>query len=500
MHAFPLSWLLTAFTLYTALLFFVSWLTSRKADSGSYFLGNKKSPWYIVAYGMVGTSISGVTFISVPGNVLNQNFYYMPLVLGFVLGYVLIAQVLIPLYYKMNLTSIYTYLEKRFGFFTYKTGASVFMVSRILGAAVRIFVVVLVLHTFLPEGSVPFWLVAFIFMFLIFLYTFRGGVKTIIWTDVLQTTFMLLAVFLTIYSIAKAMDWSVGDMLTEVRKSTFSNWIDLEWSNATNVFKQFIAGIFITIVMTGLDQEMMQKNLSCKNIREAQKNIYTTSITIVVVNYFFLLLGAVLALYVSSKHGGMHGIGLANELGEFTKAQTDKLFPTIASQYLGLGVGLFFIIGLISASYPSAGGALTSLTTSFCIDFVGFNSRTDLSEERKKKIRQMAHAGFAVLFFIIIVILHMVNNQAVIDLVYLLAAYTYGPLLGFFFFGLLTKYQVKDRFMPYVAIGSPVLCYILDVAGKHYLGFGFGFTILIVNGLLTFTGMYLLRDGKVKAQ
>ncbi len=496
MHQFPVSWLLIAFTLYTALLFFVSWLTSRKADMGSYFLGNKKSPWYIVAYGMVGTSISGVTFISVPGNVLNQNFYYMPLVLGFLLGYVVIAQILIPLYYKMNLTSIYTYLEKRFGFFSYKTGASVFMVSRILGAAVRIFVVVLVLHTFLPEGSIPFWVVAFIFMFLIFLYTFKGGVKTIIWTDVLQTTFMLLAVFLTIFSIAKAMDWSVGEMLTEVKKSTFSSWLDWEWSHGTNAIKQFIAGIFITIVMTGLDQEMMQKNLTCKNIKEAQKNVYTTSVTIVIVNYFFLLLGAVLAIYVSSKLGGMEGIGLADAEGVFTKAQTDKLFPTIASQYLGLGVGLFFIIGLISASYPSAGGALTSLTTSFCIDFVGFNSRTDLTEIRKKRIRQMAHAGFAILFFIIIVILHIVNKQAIIDLVYLLAAYTYGPLLGLFFFGLLTKYQVKDRFIPFVAIASPLICYVLDVAGKEMLGFGFGFTILIVNGLLTFLGMYLLRVKK----
>jgi Na+/proline symporter len=493
MHQFPLSWLLIAFTLYTALLFFVSWLTSRKADMGSYFLGNKKSPWFIVAYGMVGTSISGVTFISVPGNVLNQNFYYMPLVLGFLLGYMVIAQVLIPLYYKMNLTSIYTYLEKRFGFYSYKTGASVFMVSRILGAAVRIFVVVLVLHTFLPEGSVPFWVVAFIFMFLIFLYTFRGGVKTIIWTDVLQTTFMLLAVFLTIFSIARAMDWSVGEMLTEVRKSTFSGWLDWEWSHGTNAIKQFIAGIFITIVMTGLDQEMMQKNLSCKNIKEAQKNVYTTSVTIVVVNYFFLLLGAVLAIFVSSKLGGMEGIGLADAEGIFTKAQTDKLFPTIASQYLGLGVGLFFIIGLISASYPSAGGALTSLTTSFCIDFVGFNSRTDLTEIRKKRIRQMAHAGFAFLFFLIIVILHIVNKQAIIDLVYLLAAYTYGPLLGLFFFGLLTKYQVKDKFIPFVAIASPLICYVLDTVGKDMLGFGFGFTILIVNGLLTFFGMYLLR-------
>lgn len=496
MHQFPLSWLLTAFTLYTALLFFISWLTSRKADTGSYFLGNKKSPWYIVAYGMVGTSISGVTFISVPGNVLNQNFYYMPLVLGFVVGYLVIAKILIPLYYRMNLTSIYGYLESRFGFFTYKTGASVFMVSRILGAAVRIFVVVLVLHTFLPQDSVPFWVVAFVFMFLIFLYTFKGGVKTIIWTDVLQTTFMLLAVGLTIFFVAREMQWSIGEMASAVAESEYSKWLDFEWSNSTNAIKQFIAGIFITIVMTGLDQEMMQKNLSCKNIGEAQKNIYTTSITIVIVNFFFLFMGAMLAIFVNSKLGGMEGIGLANELGEFTKAQTDKLFPTIASQYLGLGVGLFFIIGLISASYPSAGGALTSLTTSFCIDFVGFGKRTDLTDQRKKRIRQSAHAGFAFLFFLIILILYAVNNQTVIDLVYMLAAYTYGPLLGFFFFGIFTKYNVKDRFMPYVAIASPILCYVLDYLGKELFGFGFGFTILIANGLFTFIGMYLFRDGK----
>ncbi len=496
MHQFPVSWLLTAFTIYTILLFLVSWLTSRKADAGSFFIGNKKSPWFIVAYGMVGTSISGVTFISVPGNVLNQNFFYMPLVLGFVVGYAVIANILIPLYYKMNLTSIYTYLEKRFGFFTYKTGASVFMVSRVLGAAVRIFVVVLVLHTFLPQGSVPFWVVAFIFMLLIFLYTFRGGVKTIIWTDVLQTTFMLLAVFLTIYSVAKEMDWSFGELISGVTSSDYSNWFDWEWSHGTNAIKQFISGIFITIVMTGLDQEMMQKNLSCKNIKEAKKNVYTTSLTIVLVNYFFLFMGALLAIYVSSKLGGMNQIGLADAAGVFTKAQTDKLFPVIASQYLGLGVGLFFIIGLISASYPSAGGALTSLTTSFCIDFVGFNKRTDLSETKKRGIRQAAHASFALIFFFIILILHAINKQTVIDLVYLLAAYTYGPLLGFFFFGLLTKYQVKDRFMPWVAIGSPLFCYLLDISSKELLGFGFGFTILIVNGLFTFFGMYILRDKK----
>ena len=492
-HSFPLSWLLTAFTLYTALLFFISWLTSRKADSGSYFLGNKKSPWFVVAYGMVGTSISGVTFISVPGNVLNQCFYYMPLVLGFVVGYIVIAKVLLPLYYKMNLTSIYTYLEHRFGFFTYKTGAVVFMVSRILGAAVRIFVVVLVLHAFLPSGSVPFWIVAFIFMFLIFLYTFKGGVKTIIWTDVLQTTFMLLAIFLTVFFVCREMGWNVGSMVNAVTASDYSSWFDWNWGNPTNVVKQLIAGAFISIAMTGLDQEMMQKNLTCKTLKDAQKNIYTTSITIVFVNFFFLILGAVLAIYVNSHLGGMEGIGLADDMGVFTKAQTDKLFPTIASQYLGLGVGLFFIIGLISASYPSAGGALTSLTTSFCIDFIVFNKRDNLSQARKNRIRKAAHASFAFLFFILIVILYFVNNDTVIDLVYKLASYTYGPLLGFFFFGIITKYQVKDRFMPYIAMLSPLLCYLLDAAGKHWIGFGFGFTILIMNGLFTFLGMWLCR-------
>jgi Na+/proline symporter len=497
MHQFPLSWLLTAFTLYTALLFFISWLTTRKSDSGSYFSGNKKSPWFIVAYGMVGTSISGVTFISVPGNVLNQNFFYMPLVLGFVVGYIVIAQILLPLYYKMNLTSIYTYLEKRFGFFTYKTGASVFMVSRVLGAAVRIFVVVLVLHTFLPDGKVPFWIVAFIFMFFIFLYTYKGGVKTIIWTDVLQTTFMLLAVFLTIFFVAKEMGWNFSEMASAVANTDYSSWFDMRWSSGTNAIKQFISGIFITIVMTGLDQEMMQKNLSCKNIHDAQKNVYTTSITIVIVNFFFLLLGAVLALFVSSKLGGMHAIGLADAAEHFTKAQTDKLFPTIASSYLGLGVGLFFIIGLISASYPSAGGALTSLTTSFCIDFVGFNKRPELSDSKKFIIRHRAHAGFAILFFILILLLYVLNNQTVIDLVYMVASYTYGPLLGMFFFGIFTKYAVKDKFVPYVAILSPILCFLLDFAGKQFLGFGFGFTILIFNGFFTFIGMFLLRTKKV---
>lgn len=495
-NQFPLPWFLAAFAVYTLLLFAVSWLTSRKGGA-EFFSGGRKTPWYVVAYGMIGTSISGVTFISVPGNVLNQNFYYMPLVLGFMVGYIVIAKVLLPLYYRMNLTSIYTYLEKRFGHVSYRMGALVFMVSRILGAAVRIFVVILVLHSFLPSGTMPFWGVTLIFMLLIFLYTYRGGVKTIIWTDVLQTTFMLLAVFLTIYTIADRMDWSLQDVFGVVTSSDYAEWFDWQWGNSTNAVKQFIAGIFITVAMTGLDQEMMQKSLSCRNISDAQKNMYTTSITLVAVNYFFLMLGAILAVYVSSELGGMEGIGLADASGAFTKAQTDKLFPVIASGYLGFGVGLFFIIGLISASYPSAGGALTSLTTSFCIDFMGFNGRNSgMDGKRKDRIRKGAHAGFTILFCVIIIALYVLNNQTVIDLVYILASYTYGPLLGMFFFGILTRYEVRDRLVPVAVVLSPVLCFVLDRLSSSLFGFGFGFTILIVNGLFTFAGMYLIRKGK----
>lgn len=494
-HEFPLALFLGAFAVYTALLFFVSWLTSRKAGNSSFFSGDKKAPWPIVAYGMVGASISGVTFVSVPGNVLVQNFYYMPLVLGFVGGYIVIAKVLLPLYYKMNLTSIYTYLGERFGIKSYRTGTSVFMVSRILGAAVRIFVVVLVLFAFIPKNLVGsdilvFGLVTLIFLALIYLYTFKGGVKTIIWTDVLQTTFMLLAVFFTIYYVCRDMNWSFSDMVYSVTNTEntqnggkFCNMFDWDWGHGTNAVKQFIAGIFVTIAMTGFDQSMMQKNLACKDIRSAQKNMYTTSIIIVVVNFFFLLLGALLSIYTASK-GGMEAFGIV---------KTDEIFPTIASQYLGIGVGVLFLIGLISASYPSAGGALTSLTTSFCVDFLNFNSRNDISIDKKEKIRKWIHAGFTLLFFIIILILFVVSNDAVINLVYKLASYTYGPLLGLFFFGILTKYKIRDGASPYIAVVAPLLCLLINTICHKYLGFDLGFTLLIVNGLLTFFGLWLFR-------
>ncbi len=478
-----LSLILTVFAAYTILLFFVSWYASRKADNSSYFQGNRKSPWLIVAYGMVGTSISGVTMISVPGNVMEQSFYYMPMVLGFTVGYAIVAFVFLPLYYRMNLVSIYSYLETRFGLFTYKTGASFFLLSRVLGAAVRIYLVVFVLHGLLPSQTVPFWLVALIFMVLIYLYTLKGGVKTIVWTDVLQTTFMILAVVVAVVVIAREMGWNTGEMISAVTSSRYSDWFDLKWGSNTYFLKQFISGIFVTIAMAGLDQEMMQKNLSCKTLKDSQKNMITASITIFMVNFLFLILGAVLAIYVK-QHGGMGAMGIS---------AVDRLFPTVASSYLGATVGVIFLVGLVSSSYPSAGGALTSLTTSWCVDFVGFNRRKDLTEKRKLSIRYRTHALYALIFFFLILALYAFNNEAVINLIYKLAAYTYGPLLGFFFFGILTRYQVCDKWMPVVAVLSPVFCFLLDWLSNHYFSFGFGFTLLIANGLFTFAGMWLLR-------
>ena len=493
---FPFIWFIVAFAAYTALIFFISHLTNKKSGSG-FFAGDKKAPWPVVAYGMIGASISGVTFISVPGNVWAQNFFYMPLVLGFVGGYIIIAKVLLPLYYRMNLTSIYGYLGERFGSTTHKTGTTVFLVSRVLGAAVRIFVVMVVFFAFLPSGlkeSSPllvFGLVTAIFLVLLYLYTYKGGVKTIIWTDVLQTTFMLLAVGLTIYFICKDMGWSFGKMFAVVGGTvnenaaavgyghTFTSWFDWDWSHGTNAVKQFISGIFVTIAMTGLDQTMMQKNLSCKDIKAAQKNMYTTSIIIVVVNFFFVLLGALLCVYAQSK-------GIAFD-------KTDTLFPTVASQYLGVGVGIFFLIGLISASYPSAGAAMTGLTTSFCVDYLDIKNRTDWDEARKERVRKFVHFCVALLFLIIIVVLQIVSSDAVVNLVYKLASYTYGPLLGMFFFGILTKVKVRDGAAPYIAVAAPLLCLVLNLCGKAFLGFDLGFSLLIVNGLLTFFGMWLCR-------
>ena len=492
-HDFPFVWFLVAFAAYTALLFLISWITGRKAGSNSFFSGDRKAPWPVVAYGMIGASISGVTFISVPGNVWVQNFFYMPLVLGFVGGYLIIAKVLLPLYYKMNLTSIYTYLEERFGPCSHKTGTAVFMISRLLGAAVRIMVVIIVFQSFLPGawsgGTLHFAIIAAIFLLLLWLYTYKGGVKTIIWTDVLQTTFMLLAVGLTIYIICKEMGWSFGTMFSEVGNALntnagtvgegrpFVDWFDWDWSHGTNAVKQFVSGIFVTIAMTGLDQSMMQKNLACKDIRAARKNMYTTAGIIVAVNLFFLLMGALLCVYTSHL-GGLDALGIT---------KTDRIYPTIASRYFSVGAGVVFLIGLISAAYPSAGAAMTSLTTSFCVDFLG------KTEERTRKA---VHALVALVFLVVITVLFAVSDDAVINLVYKLASYTYGPLLGLFFFGILTKRTLKDKAAPYVAVAAPLLCLALNICGKRFLGFDLGFSLLIVNGLLTFAGLWLFSTSK----
>lgn len=499
---FPFIWFMAAFCVYTGLLFLISHLTNRGA--GSFFSADRKAPWPVVAYGMVGASISGVTFISVPGNVWVQNFFYMPMVLGFVGGYIIIARLLLPLYYRMNLTSIYSYLGERFGRYTHGTGTAVFMVSRFLGAAVRVFMVIVVFFSFMPEtfaaATSPdfvFAAISVIFIVLLYLYTYRGGVRTIIWTDVLQTTFMLLAVGLTIYHICRDMNWGFVEMFSALGNTVnstpgvvgsahpYTSWWDWDWNHGTNAVKQFISGVCVTIAMTGLDQSMMQKNLACKDIRSAQKNMYTTSIIIVVVNFFFLLMGALLCVYASSK-GGFDALGIT---------KTDELFPTVASRYFGLSLGVFFLIGLISASMPSAGAAMTSLTTSICVDYLGFGENGKYSARRKDSIRKLVHAAVGGMFVLIILLLYVLSNDAVINLVYKLASYTYGPLLGMFFFGLMTKCRVHDRAVPFVALAAPLLCLLINVACKSLWGFDLGFTLLIVNGLLSFAGMWLVREG-----
>ncbi len=501
-HEFPFHWFIIAFAAYTALLFLISHITTRRAGTSSFFSGDRRAPWPVVTYGMIGASISGVTFISVPGNVWTQNFFYMPLVLGFVGGYIIIAKVLLPLYYRMNLTSIYSYLGERFGPVSHRTGTVVFMISRLLGAAVRIFVVIVVFFSFVPKGIISatsptfvFSLISVVFLVLLYLYTYKGGVKTIIWTDVLQTTFMLLAVGLAIAGICRDMGWNFRGMCAAVASASnaltpghgYSDWFDWNWSTGTNAVKQFISGIFIAVAMTGLDQAMIQKSLACRNLRAAQKNMYSTSITVVVVNLFFLLLGALLCVYVAGK-GGMEALGVT---------KTDEIFQAVASNYLGFGVCLFFLIGLISASYPSAGAALTSLTTSVCVDFLGFGSRQDLDERKEGRVRKWVHAAVAAAFLLIILALYLISNDSVINLVYKLASYTYGPLLGIFFFGILTRCRVNDRATPWIALAAPLLCLVFNLLGKRWLGFDLGFTLLIVNGLLTFIGMWLFRIRKI---
>jgi len=418
--------ILGIFLAYTALLFVVTWITARRANNQSFYIGNRISPWFVVAYGMIGASLSGVTFMSVPGWVKETQFSYMVVVFGYLFGYFVIALVLLPLYYRLKLTSIYTYLEKRFGFWSYKTGAGFFILSRILGASLRMFLVINVLQIFVFDAwNIPFWVNVLIFIALIILYTFKGGIRTIVWTDTLQTTFMLFAVVLSIFYISRELGSGVFRLAGTLIDSSVSKMFITDWHNERFFLKQFFSGMFITISMTGLDQEMMQKNLSCRNLREAQKNMFTFSGILVFVNFLFLVLGAFLLFYAQSRN--------------ISVVMSDDLFPTIAFSYLTPAAGIIFLIGLISAAFPSADGALTSLTTSVSIDFLGLEKRQGIAEKAKTRMRYLVHITIALIFFVCILIFRSLNDKAIIDKLFTIAGYTYGPLLGLYTFGLFTS-------------------------------------------------------------
>jgi Na+/proline symporter len=476
--------------LYFAVLILVSQLTARRANNDQFFIAGKQSTWLLVAIGMIGASLSGVTFISIPGVVgaggLNQSFSYMQMVFGYLLGYVVIAQVLMPVYYRMNLTSIYGYLEERFGFFSYKTGAFYFLLSRVIGASFRLFLVAIVLQLFLMEPlHIPFPVTVALTILLIWVYTFRGGIKTIVWTDTLQTISMLLAVILTIAYIGRELDTGFTGAFELVRNSEYSQLFFFKggWEDPNNFFKQFLSGALIAIVMTGLDQDMMQKNLSCKTLPEAQKNVYTFSAILVFANLLFLSLGALLYLY-------------AAHINLEIPQKTDQLYPLIAMSHLPPVIGIAFIVGLIAAAYSSADSALTALTTSFCIDFLNFE-KSKKTEHTKKRQRIFVHIGFSILLLIVILLFNTINDEAVINGLFKAAGYTYGPILGLFAFGLLTRLRVKDRWVIPVAVLAPAFAYLIDSHSEQWLnGFTFGFFILAVNGGLTFLGLLLISVRK----
>jgi len=471
--------ILTVVAIYFILLLVIAFYTSRGAGNESFFIGKKNSHWLVVAYGMIGTSLSGVTFMSVPGKVLANHFFYLQIVIGYLIGYLVVATVLMPLYYRMNVTSIYTYLQNRFGKTAYKTGASFFILSRTFGASLRIYLVLYVLQKFLlDEMGINFFISTFVILLMILLYTFQGGVKTIVWTDMLQTTFMILALVVTIVLIKNELGFSFSGLMQSLRDGGYSQIINTDFKSPAFFVKQIISGAFITIAMTGLDQEMMQKNISIRTIGKAQQNMFTFSVILLVVNFLFLVLGGALYIYAAQK-----GITLSQ--------QSDDIFPTVALQYLPPAAGLLFIIGLISALFPSADGAMTALTSSFCIDILNFHNRSDWSEEEKKRKRKTVHLTVAGIFFLIILFFKIINKTAVIDLVLELAGYTYGPLLGLFAFGILTKKYPNQKFVPLVCILAPALTYLLKIYSPDiFSGYQIGFEILPINGIITFAGLF----------
>ena len=464
---------------YFSMLIIISLFTGRKSGNDAFFKGNKQSPWYLVAFGMIGASLSGVTFISVPGWIEASQFSYMQVVLGYIVGYLVIGTILLPLYYKLNLTSIYTYLEERFGNYSYKTGASFFLISRVIGASFRLFLVANVLQVILfDEIGIAFWQTVVITVLLIWLYTFKSGIKTIVWTDTLQTLFMLVSVGVAIYFVSSDLGISGGNILGFVLDSDLSKTFFFDDFRSSNYFwKQFISGAFIAIVMTGLDQDMMQKNLTCKTLKDAQKNMFWFTIVLTVVNFIFLCLGLLLTVYAEQ-----NGID----------AHKDDLFPILAKNHLGTGVFIFFLLGLIAAAYSSADSALTALTTSFSIDILDIEKKLD--EKAQVVKRKQIHVLFSfILILVIVSFKYVIKDESVISKLFVFAGYTYGPLLGLYAFGLFTKWQVRDKIVPIIAILSPILSYVISVCSEKWLDFEFGFFILILNGLLTFLGLLMIK-------
>ncbi len=464
---------------YFIILIAISWITSKNSKDGDFYTANRQSKWYLVAFGMIGTSLSGVTFISVPGEVSNSNFYYFQVVIGYLLGYFVIAKVLLPIYYKLNLVSIYTYLDQRFGFWSYKSGAFFFLISRIIGASFRLFLVAGVLQiAFFDSFDLPFWVSVLTTILLIWVYTFKGGIKTIVWTDALQTTFMLAAVVVSIYFIKNELTWTWNELSTNLlsdARTTIFNW---HWQHSRNFFKQFFAGASIAIVMTGLDQDMMQKNLTCKNIGEAQKNVFWFCSVLVIANLLFLSLGVLLYQFAEAK-----AISLPD--------RTDQLFPFLAVNHFSSFGAVTFLLGITAAAYSSADSALTALTTSFCIDFLGFKPS---NYAQNKKLRMGVHLAFSFILFCVILIFKSVSDQSVINQLFTAAGYTYGPLLGLFAFGITTRRKVKDEWVPLVCVISPTLSYVINLNSEVWFsGYKFGFEILILNGLLTFLGLLIIQ-------
>lgn len=481
-------------------LLVIAKIVSKNADNQSFFIGNKKSKWWLVAFGMIGTSLSGVTFISVPGTVgkmtgteyIYGGFEYYMMVIGFFLGYFIVAFILLPLYYKMNLTSIYTYLNKRFNTEAHKTGSIFFIISRGIGATARLFLVINVLQIFLlDQMGVPFWLTSLVILLMIVLYTYEGGVKTIVVTDTLQTSFMLISLVVCIIYVLSQLDLSAGEAFTKLGEHNYTHLLNTDVNSKTYFLKTLIGGMFITIAMTGLDQEMMQKNISVDNLKNSKKNMLTFASTLLIVNLAFLFLGGILYLYAQQLGGFYSG----NEfLLDGQNRMGDDLFPAMSLQgYLPLFISVIFIIGLISALFPSADGALTALTSSFSVDLLKMNENTTLSEARKKRIRIIVHLCFTAIFFLLILIFKWINDKSIVYLIMEIAGYTYGPLLGLFAFGIFTKRIIRVKFgILSVALIAPLLTYLINMWVTQNTDYRIGVELIALNGLLTFIGLWII--------